>query len=26
MKYRMLGRAGVEGGDVPVDDERESGL
>jgi len=26
MKYRMLGRTGVEGGDVPVDDERDSGL
>jgi hypothetical protein len=26
MKYRTLGRAGIEGGDVPLDDERPTGL
>jgi hypothetical protein len=26
MKYRTLGRTGIEGGDVPLDDERQSGL
>ena len=26
MKYRTLGRTGIEDGDVPLDDERQSGL
>jgi len=26
MKYRTLGRTGIEGGDVPLDDERPAGL
>jgi hypothetical protein len=26
MKYRTLGRTGIEGGDVPLDDERPTGL
>jgi predicted RNA binding protein YcfA (HicA-like mRNA interferase family) len=26
MKYRMLGRTGIEGGDVALDDERPTGL
>jgi hypothetical protein len=26
MKYRTLGRTGIEGGDVPLNDERQSGL
>jgi hypothetical protein len=26
MKYRTLGRTGIEDGDVPLDDERLTGL
>ena len=26
MKYRTLGRTGIEGGDVALDDERQTGL
>jgi hypothetical protein len=26
MKYRTLGRTGIEGGEVSLDDERRSGL
>jgi hypothetical protein len=26
MKYRTLGRTGIGGGDVPLDDERPAGL
>jgi hypothetical protein len=26
MKHRTLGRTGVEGGDVPLDDKRPTGL
>ncbi|MBE1484439.1 hypothetical protein [Plantactinospora soyae] len=26
MKYRTLGRAGIEGGGLPLDDERPTGL
>jgi hypothetical protein len=26
MTYRTLGRTGIEGGDVALDDERQSGL
>jgi hypothetical protein len=26
MKYRTLGRTGIEGGDVSLDDERPTGL
>jgi hypothetical protein len=26
MKYPTLGRTGIEGGDVPLDDERPAGL
>jgi hypothetical protein len=26
MKYRTLGRTGIEDGDVPLDDERPTGL
>ncbi|GAB2840902.1 hypothetical protein GCM10027176_50920 [Actinoallomurus bryophytorum] len=26
MKYRTLGRTGIEDGDVPLDDERRTGL
>jgi len=25
-EYRMLGRTGIEDGDAPLDDERQSGL
>ena len=26
MEYRTLGRTGIEDGDVPLDDERQTGL
>jgi hypothetical protein len=26
MKYRTLGRTGIDDGDVPLDDERQTGL
>jgi len=26
MEYRTLGRTGIEGGDAPLDDKRQSGL